>query len=50
MYDILRVVMPTPLDAQWRRVPDRAAPLYAPLRLLRLGVRALNVTGRRPIR
>lgn len=38
-YALWRLLVPTPLDAAWWRLPDRLLPLYAPLRLLRLAVR-----------
>ena len=38
-YAAWRLLAPTPLEPAWWPLPDRLAPLYAPLRLLRLAVR-----------
>ena len=38
-YGAWRLFAPTPLEAAWWPLPDRLAPLYAPLRLLRLATR-----------
>ena len=46
-YDVLRLVMPTPLDAQWCALPDSAVAMYAPLRLVRLALRAVGSTVHR---
>ena len=35
-YAAWRLLAPTPLEAAWWPLPDRLAPLYAPLRLIRL--------------
>lgn len=47
-YDLLRLVMPTPLDARWCPLPPAAAPMYAPLRLVRLAARAFGATLEQP--
>lgn len=38
-YAAWRLLAPTPLEAAWWPLPDRFAPLYAPVRWLRLAVR-----------
>lgn len=38
-YAAWRLLAPTPLEPAWWPLPDRLAPLYAPVRLLRLAVR-----------
>jgi hypothetical protein len=35
-YAAWRLLAPTPLEAAWWPLPDRLAPLYAPIRLIRL--------------
>ena len=41
-YDTSRLIDPTPLEWRWCRLPARLAPLYVPVRLLRLGLRACS--------
>jgi hypothetical protein len=38
-YAAWRLLAPTPLESAWWPLPDRLAPLYAPVRLLRLAAR-----------
>jgi putative nucleotidyltransferase-like protein len=41
-YAAWRLLAPTPLESAWWPLPDRLAPLYAPVRLLRLAMRRGN--------
>jgi hypothetical protein len=41
-YDVSRVIAPTPLEWQWCPLPDALTALYGPLRIVRLGVAAVN--------
>lgn len=41
-YAAWRLLAPTPLEAAWCRLPDTLAPLYAPMRLIRLAVSPRN--------
>jgi len=41
-YEALRLMMPTPLDAAWCRLPDSLAVFYSPLRLLRLALQTAS--------
>jgi hypothetical protein len=41
-YDLLRVISPTPLEWQWCPLPDSLTALYAPMRLVRLGVEVMR--------
>ena len=38
-YAAWRLLAPTPVESAWLPLPDRLAPLYAPVRLIRLAVR-----------
>lgn len=38
-YAAWRLLAPTPLESAWWPLPDRLAPLYAPVRLIRLAIR-----------
>jgi Uncharacterised nucleotidyltransferase len=46
-YDVWRLVSPTPLERAWYELPASLAPLYVPLRLMRLTVSAARGTLRR---
>ena len=41
-YDALRLLAPTPLEWEWRPLPDAMTALYAPLRLVRLSLGAFG--------
>ena len=41
-YDALRLLSPTPLEWEWRPLPDAMTALYTPLRLVRLGLGAFG--------
>jgi Uncharacterised nucleotidyltransferase len=47
-YETLRLLMPTPLDAEWCRLPPGLAPLYGPLRLVRLAFQTMGTAFARP--
>lgn len=42
LYDVSRLVGPTPLEWEWRPLPDALVSFYVPLRLVRLGLAALG--------